>query len=343
MVQIIACTLLFLEAIIGFCLMDEGFRTGCIALWGNAIRVVEQQLVLAAICILSGVVGLVFFTPILAVCGILFGVGLHRSGVLNGVTLKVQVPVYTAVLVGMGIMSVWLGQRLKDAVHVPTASEIGDYIVHQLGTSNNNGEHSQLPLPQPSGLSPLKPPMLRPFEVSVKCMQVTLPVHIPVGETLRLVPLIHPWPPHVAMPHLIYNGDSSPQQWPSSALLARSRDINDQLAIDCKIDDHGKADVLDLAIPFEYVFYGSNKPLDLGNKQILEVDLNPVNVGAPVHIYFVDDCSDPVGLVVPQKGKGRLVGDKKIRDVQFELEPGTKGWALHGASFIGGWGQMSCS
>jgi hypothetical protein len=193
------------------------------------------------------------------------------------------------------------------------------------------------------GASPSKPPMLRPFEVSVKCIHAPLPVYIPVGGALRLVPLVHPWPSHVAITRLIDNRDTSPQQWPSSALLARSRDINDHLAVDCEIGDHGKADVLDLAIPFEYVFYGTNKPLNLNNKKTLEVDLNPLDVGAPVHIYFVNDCSEQVGLIIPKRGKGRLVGDRKTRDVQFELEPGSTGLALHGASFIGGWGQMSCS
>ena len=327
------CVLLLSEALIGFYLMDDQFREWCKGFWERIVRVVEQPLALAAICIVSGVVGLVYFSPVLAVCGLLFGVGLHRSRALEGLSVKVQIPIYAIVLAVTGFMSVTLGEKLKAEVHIPTTTEIGDYIINKLNAgAKGNGAKDETP--QTPTTSKTGSPRPIPIEVSVKCAAVTLPIFVPVGGTLRMVPLIHTWRPHFALPNVTPNLSTSPMQWPADSMLALSKDVAERIAMDCEVNNHGHTNVLNLTIPFRYEFGGNTKEL--------AVDLNPVDAGKPIHVYFVNDCPDTVTVTIPQLGKARLVGEKKVRDVEFELEPRDSGWSFTGTSFQGGWGQATC-
>jgi hypothetical protein len=142
---LIGCVLLLSEALISLCLMDYQFWRAFKKIWGRIVLAVEQPLSLAAICTISGLVGLAYFTPVLAVCGIFFGVGLRRSHALEGLSSKVQIPIYIMVLMGAGFMSVWLGQKLKEEVHIPTVSEIGDYINKSNKSAKSDTPHTLLP------------------------------------------------------------------------------------------------------------------------------------------------------------------------------------------------------
>lgn len=62
------------------------------------LAVVEQPLVLLPAGTLGGIVGVFFFAPVLALCGLCILLGFHRSKVVSGKHIfKVQIPAYVAV------------------------------------------------------------------------------------------------------------------------------------------------------------------------------------------------------------------------------------------------------
>ena len=65
--------------------------------------VIEQPLILAAVFAVCGLVGALFFTPAFIVCAICILLGVHRTGVLAGQSLKVQTTLYVALALVLSI------------------------------------------------------------------------------------------------------------------------------------------------------------------------------------------------------------------------------------------------
>src|SRR5271165_6063802 len=64
------------------------------------LNFIEQPLVTSAFGILGGLVGLLFYTPVLIVCGLCVALGFHRAKVVAGKSLwRVQIPAYAVLVV----------------------------------------------------------------------------------------------------------------------------------------------------------------------------------------------------------------------------------------------------
>jgi len=132
------------------------------AIWLRLLDFAEQPLFLWAMGILAGLVGLFIFTPLLTVCGICILLAFHRANVVRGATTKVQAISYGLLILLTGAILLGTRYLIKENLpHIPTASEIADYILKRL-PRQTAGPEPVTPTEHAAGPSP------EPFSVAVE-------------------------------------------------------------------------------------------------------------------------------------------------------------------------------
>jgi hypothetical protein len=76
---------------------------------------IEQPLVLSAVGVVSGIVGVLIYTPIFIICAFCILLGFHKAGVVSGLRLRVQIVSYFALMALLSIGGYFLYGALDTA------------------------------------------------------------------------------------------------------------------------------------------------------------------------------------------------------------------------------------
>jgi len=101
--------------------------------WHRLLDFIEQPLFLAAVGILGGLVGVLIYAPILAICGACIVLAFHRAKVVSGCPkLPVQVPAYVvlSLIVAASLYSLHsLIQRKLSEANISLVNSIREALI----------------------------------------------------------------------------------------------------------------------------------------------------------------------------------------------------------------------
>lgn len=103
---------------------------------------IEHPLVLGALFLVGGIVGALIFTPVFVLCGISVLLGFHRSAVVSRKSLKIQVPIYTALslmIAGCGYFLTQTIQKELAKAQVSFADLVASKVAVLFGKKNLSG------------------------------------------------------------------------------------------------------------------------------------------------------------------------------------------------------------
>jgi hypothetical protein len=94
------------------------------SIWGKLLLFFEHPWITSALFTVGGLVGTLYFTPllVLSVAGILLA--FHRVGVVKGQRLGLQIVAYSVLVTVTFLGFYWVGHIIKVSFHIPTAQEI---------------------------------------------------------------------------------------------------------------------------------------------------------------------------------------------------------------------------
>jgi hypothetical protein len=148
--------------------------------------------------------------------------------------------------------------------------------------------------------------------VFMECQLTPLPLTIPSGQQLRILPLTRKRLKEHNSSFYEVTGDSRKEtQWPAKSLLTNSAKLHNpgSFAYSCTVSNHGEKNMLYVSVPID-VNVENDKPA---------VRISPVvgalDAGKQSTFYLVNDCDVTVAAIWQETARVQILGEFAQRDV----------------------------
>jgi len=181
-----------------------------------------------------------------------------------------------------------------------------------ISTIDENGNLVPVPSPLPAGNPPSGEGGDTSTAVFMECARVGLPLTIPHGQKLRIVPLSKKrLKEHNSSFYEVLGDARKETQWPNKQLIAKSNVLHNPGALGyaCTVSNHGEKNLLYVSVPID-INVDNEKPA---------IRLSPVigalDVGARAQFYIFNDCNEMVSAVWQDTARVQILGEASPRDV----------------------------
>lgn len=159
-----------------------------------------------------------------------------------------------------------------------------------------------------------KIPVDQTTAIFMECDMVPLPLVVPAGGTIRVIPLNHKQLKSQHWGFFGVHGGVKDVTWPDRAFVTRSAQLHNQglWAYKCRVSNHGRTNLIYLDVPIDLWF--GNQGREQNRLRYAPV-ISALDSGREFDFYLVNDCNTSVAAIWQDNARVQLLGEPTQRDI----------------------------